>query len=476
MTYDVCVIGGGVNGTGIARDLSGRGLKVLLLEKDDLASGTSSNSTKLIHGGLRYLESYDFKLVRESLQERSRLLKLAPHIIWPLRFILPHVPSLRPRWMIRAGLFLYDHLADRGGLERSRALRCAENGPLKPEYDYAFSYADCWVEDSRLVVLSAMDARARGAHILTRTPCTGLQPQKDGWQIQTPDNVFLARVIVNAAGPWVSNLLSRYMPGSHAPKLKLSKGSHIIVPRIAGAEDAYLLQQPDGRVVFAIPYEQRFTLIGTTDVPVSGDPSGIFCTQDEKDYLLQSANRFFKVQLSGQDIIHTYSGVRPLLDDGQSNLSKVTRDYKIYAERIENSSIVTLIGGKLTTFRTVSEHVANEVCSLLGIAAEPWTAEAPLPGGDIEDIELFIQQQIKAHPHVSPHLIRRYARAYGMRMVHILTYDRGRDLGDGVYEAELDYLRKYEWAQTAEDVLWRRSKLGLHVSASTKEEIERFFA
>ncbi len=474
MMFDACIIGGGINGTGIARDLSGRGLKVLLLEKDDLAQGTSSRSTKLIHGGLRYLETYNFKLVRESLQERARLLKLAPHVIWPLRFVLPHVPSLRPRWMIRCGLFMYDYLAPRAGMSASRGLSLL-NSPLKENYSYGFDYSDCWVDDARLVVLNAIDAKQKGAVIHTHTACTALQPHLQGWKIKTSAKEFEAKVVINAAGPWVAEVLQNGVPQNTALKIKLSKGSHIVVPKMHAGDEAYILQQPDGRIVFAIPYEHHFTLIGTTDEIITGHIDDVSCSQSERDYLINAVNSYFQTQISAADIVWCYSGVRPLIDDGQNNISKVTRDYKIQTQKFGSSQLITLIGGKLTTYRIVSEHISNMVVQALGTKAPPWTDRAVLPGGDMDHFDEFLCTLVKTYKSFPSGLLARYARAYGTRALMILNQNQGTHFGDHIYQAELDYLREHEWMRSVDDFLWRRSKLGLHISQETRKSLESYF-
>lgn len=468
--YDLCIIGGGINGCGIARDAAGRGLSVLLLEKGDLAQATSSASTKLIHGGLRYLEHYEFKLVRDSLKEREVLMGMAPHIIWPLTFVLPHQPHLRPSWLIRMGLFLYDNLGGRKKLHGSRGVNLRKHlfgMPLHAQFEKGFSYADCWVEDSRLVVLNAMDAHARGADILTRTACTDLTVENGLWQVEAGRQTFQARKIVNAAGPWVRSFLdANKLSDPQTMATRLVKGSHIIVPRLYDGEQCYILQQADGRIVFAIPYEQKFTLIGTTDVEYQGDPDAAKISEEEILYLCESINQHFRASITSDDVVSTYSGVRPLLDDGGGEAAGVTRDYKLSLEAHDGAEILNIFGGKLTTYRTLSEKAVNRVAP----GTKPWTAGADLPGGDIpdDDFETFVAAQTARYATIPPETVRRLCRAYGTRIAEVLSGGKvGPEIGDGLYEAEVLYLIKKEWAHTADDILWRRSKLGLHVSGAT---------
>jgi len=485
--FDLCIIGGGINGTGIARDAAGRGLSVLLLEAQDLAGATSSASTKLIHGGLRYLEYYEFKLVREALKEREVLLNIAPHIIWPLNFVLPHDAHLRPAWMIRAGLFLYDHLAGRQKLKRSRGLNLRKHGygkPLSDHYKRGFRYADCWVDDARLVVSNAIDAQAHGATILTRTACTGLTPKDKHWEIDVTNLTtnktrrVTADKVVNAAGPWVHAILQDFgLATPETPHIRLVKGSHIIVPRLYDGKQCYILQQPDRRIIFAIPYEQDFTLIGTTDVDYEGSPAQVKISTDEITYLCDCINRSFDKKITPSDVVHTYSGVRPLFDDGDGNASAVTRDYKLVPNIINDAPILSVFGGKITTYRTLSEHAVNQLYK----KKKPWTARAPLPGGDIPraDFDKFYKAQADKYPWLPEKLLHHYARHYGTRMDMIIgtatsLSDLGTHLGDYVYGAEIDYLVRHEWARTAEDILYRRTKLGLHISKDTAATIDEY--
>jgi glycerol-3-phosphate dehydrogenase len=486
--YDLLIIGGGINGCGIARDAAGRGLRVLLCEKDDLACGTSSASTKLIHGGLRYLETYEFRLVREALIEREVLLAAAPHIVWPLSFVLPHDSGLRPAWLLRLGLFLYDHLGGRRRLPASRSIDFARDPagrPLKPSFRKGFSYADCWVEDSRLVVLSAMDARERGAEILTRTRCTRAQRSGGLWEATLEalgggTRTVRARALVNAAGPWVNEVLRQVIGSNRGGGLRLVKGSHIVVPRLYDGAHAYILQNEDRRIVFVIPYEERYSLIGTTDVPYTDDLSRIGISEEETRYLCNVVNRYFANAVTPDQAVWTYAGVRPLYDDASENVSAVTRDYVFDVDRGsgEEAPLLSIFGGKITTFRKLAEHALEKLLPLLGREAAAWTGRTPLPGGDIPggDFDAFLRTVQAARPWLPPALARRYVRAYGTRAERILRgatslAGLGEEIGDGLHEAEVEYLIAEEWAETAEDILWRRSKLGLHVSRQTQERL-----
>jgi glycerol-3-phosphate dehydrogenase len=500
---DVLIVGGGINGCGIARDLAGRGWRVLLCERDDLASHTSSSSTKLIHGGLRYLEHYEFALVRKALAEREVLLRSAPHIMWPLRFVMPHNAAMRPAWMVRIGLFLYDHLARREVLPGSHGvdLRSHEAGaPLKPEFRRGFVYSDGWVDDARLVVLNAIDAAAHGARILTRTRCCTAQRSAEGWHTTLRSengavHTVRARVLVNAAGPWAESFLR----GVTRPvtdevlatrSLRLVKGSHIVVPRCFSHEHAYLFQNPDRRIIFAIPYESVFTLIGTTDVEIEGeDPGHARIGADEIAYLCEQASRHFRQPVRATDVVWSYSGVRPLLDDASGDPSAVTRDYLLETQgRLGSEApLLTVWGGKITTFRKLAEDAANEIGQQLGQRRPAWTEGAFLPGGDLSawigapqrpdtDFEAFLTALRQRHAWLPPMLARRLARAYGSRIDHVIDgamalAGLGAEIAPGVFEAELQYLRREEWATRADDVLWRRSKLGLHLGSAESARI-----
>lgn len=487
---DLLIVGGGINGAGIARDAAGRGLSVLLCEQNDLASATSSASTKLIHGGLRYLETYEFRLVREALIEREVLLNAAPHITWPLSFVLPHNKGLRPAWMVRLGLFLYDHLGKRKKLHGSYGIDLRHDPvgkPLKDSFTKAFCYSDCWVEDSRLVVLNALDARERGAEILTRTRCTSARRAGGLWQatLEARNGVtrrVTARAMVNAAGPWVTEVLGKVAGLNARNGLRLVKGSHIVVPRISDGDQAYILQNDDRRIVFVIPYEQDFSLIGTTDLPFSDDPAKVEILPSEVDYLCAAVNRYFTAPITPEQVVWSYAGVRPLYDDMEQNVSAVTRDYVFDVDAGGDAPLLSIFGGKITTYRKLAEHALDKLQPLLGLTAAAWTAQAPLPGGDIPDANFvaFLTAFKTAHPWLPADLARRYARAYGTRAEILIggarsLADLGEDLGGGLHEAEINYMVRHEWAINAEDVLWRRSKLGLHLSAVEKTRLETWF-
>lgn len=474
--FDLVVIGGGINGVGIARDAVGRGLSVLLCEADDLASHTSSSSTKLIHGGLRYLEQYEFKLVGKALSEREVLLRAAPHIIWPMRFILPHQKHLRPAWMIRTGLFMYDHLGGRQTLAGSHGVKFDDHPagePLKQDLKKGFAYSDAWVQDARLVVLNAMDARDRGATILTRTRCESASRSDQGWQIsmRTAQGETLtasARGLANAAGPWAVRFLDDVASMEHKYALRLIKGSHIVVPKLFDHEYAYIFQQPDGRIVFAIPYEQDFTLIGTTDIEHKGDPGTVGIDAEEIDYLCEAANRYFDQQTQPDDLVWSYSGVRPLLDDKENNASEITRDYQI---QLDNSGapLLNVFGGKLTIYRRLAEDAVDQIAPALGNQTGAWTAKGhPLPGGDEPRPQDLFKALKNSHAWLPLSMANRMVFNYGTRVRQILGEatrldDLGEHFGADLYQAEVDYLRTHEWACTAEDILWRRSKLGLRI-------------
>jgi glycerol-3-phosphate dehydrogenase len=488
---DLLIVGGGINGVGIARDAAGRGLKVVLAEKDDLGAHTSSSSTKLVHGGLRYLEHYEFGLVRKSLAEREVLLRNAPHIVWPLRFLIPHDPSMRPVWMIRIGLFLYDHLARREILPGSETvdLRSHEAGrPLKEHWRAGIMYSDGWVDDARLVVLNALDAHERGATVLPRTRCTKARREGGTWvsELQGGDGRHItvqSRAVVNAAGPWAANFLREAADWQHVRPLRLVKGSHIVVRRLFDHPYAYIFQNPDKRIVFAIPFERDYTLIGTTDIEISGDPGAARADIAEIDYLCSMINRYFSRQITPADVVWTYSGVRPLFDDG-ADASSITRDYRLELDT-EGPPLLSVWGGKLTTYRALAEEAVEMLVRPLGIGKGNWTASAPLPGGDLgtkikgggdpmADFESFCVLQAKQRPWLPAPLLRRYARAYGTRMDQMLGKASGlaalgAEIAPGLYEAEVEYLIGHEWAQTVEDILWRRSKLGLHLAADAAE-------
>ncbi len=500
---DVLIVGGGINGCGIARDLAGRGWRVVLCEKDDLASHTSSSSTKLIHGGLRYLEYYEFSLVRKALQEREVLLKSAPHIMWPLRFVMPHDPSMRPAWMIRIGLFLYDHLAKREVLPGSRSIDLrshAAGAPLKPQFKRGFVYSDGWVDDARLVVLNAVDARARGAEVLTRTRCVHAQRDADGWTatLEAADGgirAVRARAVVNAAGPWAESFLRGVAQSAKGEPLatrhlRLVKGSHIVVPRLFEHDHAYIFQNPDKRIIFAIPYQDEFTLIGTTDIELNGDdPGAARIAEEEIAYLCMQASRYFDKPVKPADVVWTYSGVRPLLDDASGDPSAVTRDYMLESNTTA-APLLSVWGGKITTFRKLAEDAADEVGKMLGQSSAqrpPWTDGAFLAGGDLsawigaatrpdDDFERFVAAVQARHAWLDAKLARRLARAYGARVAELLgdaksMEDMGAAVAPGLHERELRFLQQNEWAVSADDVLWRRSKLGLRYTAEERRQV-----
>lgn len=487
---DLLVIGGGINGAGIARDAAGRGLSVELVEKDDLAAHTSSASTKLVHGGLRYLEQFEFRLVGESLREREVLLANAPHIIWPLRFVLPHEPSMRPKWMLRAGLAIYDRLGGRKRLPGSRKvdLRIAPHRAiLRNRLKAGFEYSDCWVEDSRLVVLTAMDAKLRGATVSTRTECVALDRHADHWlaTLRGPDGerVIQAKAVVNAAGPWVDKVARTALGQGTPAHLRLVKGSHIIVPRAYPGDHAYIFQQDDRRIVFAIPYERDYTLIGTTDMLYDGDLDDVRITDEEREYLRVAATKYLKSGVTEEDIVHTYAGVRPLYEDKAASNSTVTRDYVFEVEAKGGAPILSVYGGKITTYRKLAEHALEKLGKHLVIPDELWTAKAPLPGGDMADADFakFLWDAGERHDWLPPEMLLRLGRAYGTRLDTVLRgassiEEMGEHFGGDLYEKELKYLTVHEFAKSAEDVLWRRSKLGMHLSAEAQQAVAAWFA
>ncbi len=483
--FDLAIVGGGVNGCGIARDAAGRGLSVFLCEMGDLAGGTSSRSTKLIHGGLRYLEQYDFRLVREALREREVLWAIAPHIVRPLRFVLPYQQGLRPAWMLRAGLFLYDHLGGRQRLPGTRVLDLAVDSagaPLKPGlFATGFEYSDCWVDDARLVVLNARDAAERGAVIRTRTRAVAASREPDMWQLTVADAgsgeraTIAARVLVNAAGPWVGSIASAALGIEQLGRVRLVQGSHIVVPKLFDHDRAYIFQRPDGRIVFAIPYEGAFTLIGTTDRDYTGDPAAVSATSEEIAYLCEAAGAAFARSVLPADVVWSYSGVRPLYDDGASDAKSASRDYVLEMDDEAGAApALSVIGGKITTYRRLAEAALERLAAHLparkGLAAG-WTGTTPLPGGEFAPDELpaLTQRLMRSHPFLEAAHAARLVRAYGARAARVLggaksAADLGRHFGATLTEVEVRYLIAQEWAVTAEDVLWRRSKLGLHLT------------
>ncbi|AXI83779.1 glycerol-3-phosphate dehydrogenase [Xylella taiwanensis] len=488
--FDLLVVGGGINGAGIARDAAGRHLSVCLCEQHDLASHTSSASTKLIHGGLRYLEHYEFALVSKALTEREVLLRQAPHIVRPLHFILPHQPHLRPTWMIRAGLLLYDYLGlGRRTLPGSRRLNLTKHPggePLKTELHTGFMYCDAQVQDARLVVLNAMDAARRGARILTRTRCMTMRRDGTHWLAELEDaqgthHVVRTRAVVNATGPWAVAFLDNIAQQPHRHSLRLVKGSHIVVPRLFKHDHAYIFQQPDRRIVFAIPYEQDFTLIGTTDVDDQADPVHPHIDAAEMTYLCNAVNAYFRDQITPEDIVWSYSGVRPLLNDAHSNASKVTRDYQL--EMLGNDApLLNVFGGKLTTYRKLAEEAVNQLCRVLGHPYRAWTGhDSPLPGGECHDIQALERTLCQRRPWLPASTAQRLIRNYGTCAEMVLgdatnLHTLGIHFGADLYQAEVDYLRTYEWACSAEDILWRRSKLGLRLDADVTQRLEDYLS
>jgi len=485
--YDVLVVGGGINGTGIAADCAGRGLSVLLCEQQDLASATSSNSSKLIHGGLRYLEHYEFRLVKEALAEREVLLKNAPHIMWPMIFRLPHQPHLRPAWLIRTGLFLYDHLAKRVTLPASRGIRFGADSPLQNHIKKGFEYADGWVDDSRLVVSNALAAAEYGATIATRTRCIQARRQQDHWLVtlqpaQQAAYQIKTRAIVNAGGPWVAKLFDEALEDKSPQNVRLVKGSHIVVPRLHTQPHAYMLQNQDQRIVFVIPFEDNFTLIGTTDVEYQGDPGKVQISSEEISYLLDISNHYFNKQLQPADIVSSFSGVRPLLDDESASAQTVTRDYKLELSTQQGTlPLLSVFGGKITTYRKLAEAATDKLAEFFPNATGRWTATKPLPGGDFVDVATLSIELQTLYPWLPEPLRKRYLRSYGSRSHLILQQagsiaDLGQDFGFGLFAAEVTYLMAQEWAQTAEDILWRRSKLGLYLSPAQTTALADFIA
>ena len=486
--FDLAVIGGGVNGAGIARDAAGRGARVLLLERGDLAEGTSSNSTKLIHGGLRYLEHYEFALVREALSEREVLWGIAPHIIWPLRFILPHRPGLRPRWLLRLGLFLYDHIGGRKHLPPAESVTLAKHpagAPLKPAYTRAFAYSDCWVDDARLVVLNARDAADRGAQVRTRCEVTQLTREGECWRIDAGGERFAARAIVNAAGPRVLDLLGRAgEPASN--RIRLVRGSHIVVRKAFDHEFAYFFQLPDGRIFFAIPYEQDFTLIGTTDVDHAGGLDDVHASPEEIAYLCAGASEYFRDAITPADVVWTYSGVRPLVDDGSGRPEAATRGYRFELDGGANGEapLLSVFGGKITTYRELAAEAIRQLAPFCaGLGGDDWTGAAALPGGDFGrfDAPTLTRSLAQRYSFLGEAQAARLVRLYGTLAAGFLgdaqqAADLGEAFGHGLMAAEVDYLITREWARTAEDVLWRRTKLGLHFTPAQTKRLETYIA
>jgi glycerol-3-phosphate dehydrogenase len=489
--FDIAIIGGGINGAGIAADAAGRGLNVFLCEQNDLASGTSSSSSKLIHGGLRYLEHYEFRLVKEALAEREVLLNKAPHLVSPLKFVMPHRPHLRPAWMIRCGLFLYDHLSKRNTLPKARKVNLDGHSPFNASISKGFEYHDCWVDDARLVVTNAIDARQRGAKIEVQTECLSLKFNSDEryWQVTLFNKLtnesyeIKAQNIVNASGPWLNTFLETAAPNlKPARNIRLIKGSHIIIPRSKELDQAYILQNEDKRVVFVLPYLEAFSIIGTTDKEYSGRPEDVSIDDWEVEYLLNVYNKHFSKPIGKEDIVSDYAGVRPLCDDESGDPSAITRDYTLELHtQTPRNALLSIYGGKITTYRKLAEAALNKMSAFLPNKSEAWTANEPLPGANklgqtLPQIQASLQQQFAW---LSRHQITRYSKSYGFLCLRFLEgkktiTDLGQHFGANLYAAEVDYLIEHEWARTADDILWRRSKLALFLSETEKVLIKNY--
>jgi glycerol-3-phosphate dehydrogenase len=484
--FDLVVVGGGINGAGIATDAAGRGLNVFLCEQNDFASATSSASSKLIHGGLRYLEHYEFRLVKEALKEREILLKNAPHLVKPMRFILPHRPHLRPAWMIRTGLFMYDQLGKREALKKTKKVKFNGNSPLNKDIKQGFEYADCWVDDARLVITNLLQAKNKGASIHNQTRCIAAKQVNDLWHCQmenietTERYEVTAKALVNAAGPWVAKFIKESTASKSPYGIRLIKGSHIVVPRIHQGKEAFILQNKDKRIVFVIPYLEDFSIVGTTDVEFKGNPSDVKISQQEIDYLLTVANDHFKEKLNEQDIVWSYSGVRPLCDDESDSPSAITRDYTLAMCESKNAPLLSIFGGKITTYRKLAEAAMEKLSSHFLEMGKPWTQKEALPGGDFpEGKAKFIEMLQTRFSWLDKKLVERYADAYGTICLIFLKNinsqsDMGEDFGHGLYKCEVDYLVEHEWVRTAADLLWRRSKLGLFLSMKQQSHLNQY--
>lgn len=482
-TKDLIVIGGGINGAGIAADAAGRGLSVLLLEAQDLASATSSASSKLIHGGLRYLEHYEFRLVSEALSERETLLKMAPHIIFPMRFRLPHQPHLRPAWMIRIGLFMYDNLGKRVSLPASHGIKFGRESVLKPELTRGFEYSDCWVDDARLVVLNAQEVVKRGSEVRTQTKVTRARRENGLWIVDAVDNVtgethtWQAKGLVNATGPWVKEFFDHGLELKSPYGIRLIKGSHIVVPRVHDEPQSYILQNKDHRIVFVIPWQDEFSIIGTTDVEYHGDPHEVKIDDNEIGYLLDVYNDHFKKTLTREDIVWTYSGVRPLCDDESDSPQAITRDYTLsVADDHGQAPLLSVFGGKLTTYRKLAEHAMDKLEKYYPHGGKAWTKNAVLPGGDLAGTRDEYASALRRRFNLPESLARRYARTYGSNSELILANvsslnDLGENFGHDFYEAELRYLVAKEWVVNLDDAIWRRTKLGMWLTDEQKQRV-----
>ncbi|WP_326899500.1 glycerol-3-phosphate dehydrogenase [Kosakonia cowanii] len=486
-TKDLIVIGGGINGAGIAVDAAGRGLSVLMLEAQDLACATSSNSSKLIHGGLRYLEHYEFRLVSEALAEREVLLKMAPHIAFPMRFRLPHRPHLRPAWMIRIGLFMYDHLGKRTSLPASKGLRFGSESVLKQEIVRGFEYSDCWVDDARMVLANAQMVERKGGKVMTRTRANSARRENGLWVVEAEDIdtgekfSWKARGLVNATGPWVKEFFDDGMKLPSPYGIRLIKGSHIVVPRAHAQKQAYILQNEDKRIVFVIPWMDEFSIIGTTDVEYHGDPKNVKIDEDEINYLLNVYNDHFKKQLTREDIAWTYSGVRPLCDDESDSPQAITRDYTLdIHDENGKAPLLSVFGGKLTTYRKLAEHALEKLTPYYKGIGPAWTKECVLPGGDINgDREDYAAKLRRKYPFISESLARHYARTYGSNSELILSGitsldGMGEHFGHELYEAELRYLVEHEWVRRLDDAIWRRTKLGMWLSEEEQAHVAQW--
>lgn len=484
--YDLVVIGGGINGVGIATDAAGRGLNTLLCEMNDLGSATSSNSSKLIHGGLRYLEHGEFRLVREALAEREVLLRNAPHITWPLRFRLPHRPFLRPAWLIQLGLFLYDRLAVRDTLPPFKTVFFGEDSPLKTEMTRGFEYSDGWVDDARLVILNAMAARDHGATILPHTRCIYAARDRSRWKLSLQNNFtgttqqVFSHALVNATGPWVSSLFPEIMHTRSPKQIRMVKGSHIVVPRLYDGAEAYILQNEDRRIVFVIPYEHHFSLVGTTDVEYHANPGDASISVEERDYLIAIVNQHFQHQIARSDIVMEYAGVRPLLDDHADNAQSITRDYHLELDAPgDQPPLISVFGGKITTYRKLAQAAVDTLSGYFPHASAPWTEHTPLPGGDFVNPTELQQAISRDYPWLPEELVRRYVHCYGT-LCHLFLNDinslsgMGIHFGQGLYSNEVDYLIDHEWASSSEDILWRRTKLGLHLNAKQQAALKDY--
>ena len=481
---DLLVVGGGINGAGIARDAAGRGLSVLLVEKDDLACATSSSSSKLIHGGLRYLEHYEFRLVAEALAEREVLLKVAAHLVWPARFVMPHVPELRPRWMIRAGLFLYDHLSRRASLPGSKAVRLdvpPYNSGLQPQLKHGFLYSDCRVDDARLVIANAMDGRTRGVRVLTRTECVTARREERVWQAKLSNGEEIeATGIVNAAGPWVKTVLNGRLSQPSRDAVRLVKGSHIVLPKLYQGEHAFILQNDDRRVIFMIPYGDLHTLVGTTDIPLSGEPAHPVASAEEIEYICRAVNRYLARPARPQDVAWSYSGVRPLYDDGTADPSAVTRDYTLRVDdEAGRAPVLSVFGGKITTYRRLAEQAMDKLARYFPGLKPAWTDRVPLSGSDFGGVARVEARDafFASHPHIAESTLRGIFRRHGTHAQAVVgDGDLGEDFGAGLSEREVRYFVAQEWAQSAEDVLWRRTKAGLLMSRAQQERVAQVLA